>query len=120
MQNWCSLNGCSMLLFAASAYPCLVKTLKELFAGPRGGRPSDAAGGESDDSGGGVQEFIMSWNRRIAASIEFFELMQAEGFLCHHHGACVYSFVLDKTIADDFAQASPASSSTPEGTADSC
>ena len=43
-----------------SVYPQLVRTLEELFRS-------------------GVEEFLMSWNRRIAESGQFFELMQAAG-----------------------------------------
>ena len=39
-------------------------------------------------------EFLMSWQRRIAASETFFQLMRDEGFHIHHHGKCVYSFFL--------------------------
>ena len=42
-------------------------------------------------------EFLMSWNRRIAESSIFFDLMIQAGFLCEHKGKCVYSFtVLNK------------------------
>ena len=65
----------SDILLYVSAYPALVATLDELFTirGP------DA-------------EFIMVWNRRIAQSQQFFELMKQAGFTCHHHGECVFSF----------------------------
>lgn len=49
----------------------------------------------------GVKEFVMSWNRRIAESNQFFAAMKEAGFLCHHHGACVYSFVLDPEVIRD-------------------
>lgn len=78
-----------------SAYPALVLTLSELF---------DA---------GTVQEFLMSWNRRIPESALFFANMKEAGICSHnrkffflncltvfntvgflmvHHGKCVYSF----------------------------
>ena len=42
-------------------------------------------------------EFLMSWNRRIAESSIFFDLMLQAGFSCEHKGKCVYSFtVLNK------------------------
>jgi predicted nicotinamide N-methyase len=64
----------SDILLYISAYPALVKTLSDLFqAHP-------------------VQEFLMSWNRRIAESKIFFDMMTDAGFLCHHHGHCIYSF----------------------------
>lgn len=34
----------------------------------------------------------MAWNRRISASGAFFDMMREAGFLCHHHGHCVFSF----------------------------
>jgi hypothetical protein len=39
-----------------------------------------------------VEEFLMSWNRRIAESSKFFDLMKEAGFTCEHLGKCVYSF----------------------------
>lgn len=39
-------------------------------------------------------EFLMSWNRRIAASATFFDLMNEAGFQCEHKGKCVYSFTV--------------------------
>ncbi len=44
-----------------SAYPMLVKTLTELF------------------DGGTIVEFLMCWNRRIAESAIFFQLMADAG-----------------------------------------
>lgn len=38
-------------------------------------------------------EFLMSWNRRISESYKFFQMMHAAGFICYHHGSCIYSFV---------------------------
>lgn len=67
----------------SSAYPALVETLKELFAS------------------GEVVEFLMAWNRRISASGTFFEMMREQGFKCHHHGQCIYSFYTASTAADD-------------------
>jgi len=65
----------SDILLYVSAYPALVQTLVELFSN----MPADG-------------EFIMVWNRRITASATFFELMKEEGFVCAHHGNCIYSF----------------------------
>ena len=48
-----------------SAYPALVLTLSELF------------------DGGTVEEFLMSWNRRIPESALFFENMKEAGALCY-------------------------------------
>lgn len=39
-------------------------------------------------------EFLMSWNRRIAESAIFFDLMTSAGFVCEHKGKCVYSFTV--------------------------
>ena len=60
---------------------------------------------EVDEGKGGVEvnetaievsappvEFLMSWNRRIAESAIFFDLMLQAGFSCEHQGKCVYSF----------------------------
>ena len=60
-----------------------MQTLKELFAS------------------GQVREFLMAWNRRISASGSFFEMMRTEGFLCYHHGRCVYSFYTADNAAQD-------------------
>jgi hypothetical protein len=43
----------------------------------------------------------MAWNRRISASGQFFDLMQAAGFRCHHHGKCVYSFFTQHSARGD-------------------
>jgi hypothetical protein len=51
----------------------------------------EGAGGEH---GGPPVEFLMSWNRRIAESAIFFDLMSKAGFLCEHKGKCVYSFTV--------------------------
>jgi hypothetical protein len=60
-----------------------VGTLKELFAS------------------GGVVEFLMAWNRRISASGSFFDMMRSAGFLCHHHGHCIYSFYTSQSAEKD-------------------
>jgi hypothetical protein len=39
------------------------------------------------------REFLMSWNRRISESYKFFQMMKEAGFVCYHHGKCIYSFV---------------------------
>ena len=68
----------SDILLYVSAYPALVQTLTELFkmAEAKGKSPS----------------FVMSWNRRMKASAEFFDLMLSAGFKCRHQGKCVYTF----------------------------
>ena len=40
-------------------------------------------------------EFVMSWNRRIAESAIFFDLMLKAGFSCEHKGKCIYSFTVN-------------------------
>ena len=72
----------SDILLYVSAYPALVQTLVELFAMMQ----PDA-------------EFFMVWNRRIAASQQFFALMQGAGFCCVHHGECIYTFSLSPPVA---------------------
>jgi predicted nicotinamide N-methyase len=70
----------SDILLYVSAYGALVETLKELMAreGPQ-------------------TRFIMSWNRRMKESAEFFTRMEQAGFECRHEGKCIYTFerVLD-------------------------
>jgi predicted nicotinamide N-methyase len=63
----------SDILLYVSAYPALVITLQELM-------PSS-------------QKLVMSWNRRMKESQEFFDRMEAGGFSCEHLGKCVYCFV---------------------------
>lgn len=57
-------------------YEKLVASLVEIF--------------DADDSI--VEEFLMSWNRRIAESRIFFDMMVQAGFQYVHHGHCIYSF----------------------------
>jgi predicted nicotinamide N-methyase len=63
----------SDILLYVSAYPALVQTLQEVM-------PSDQ------------QKFVMSWNRRMKESAEFFQLMTQAGFHSEHQGKCVYIF----------------------------
>ena len=58
------------LTVLSSAYPALVDSLVQIFAA----------------ESGTLREFLMAWNRRIAASSTFFRLMREAGFRCHHHG----------------------------------
>ena len=91
----CPILSCSSLSTKHSAYPALVETLKELFAS------------------GEVSEFLMAWNRRISASSSFFEMMRDQGFLCHHHGQCIYSFFTARSAENDaFLQALNVTEST--------
>ena len=89
----------SDILLYVSAYPALVQTLCELFGvaaepgpGPGSSGTRTSLAGEEAEEGSGVEEFVMSWNRRIAASKEFFDRMGAAGFACVHQGKCIYSF----------------------------
>jgi hypothetical protein len=45
-----------------------------------------------------IEEFLMSWNRRIAQSSEFFDQMKAAGFTCVSHGKGIYSFTLPERV----------------------
>jgi predicted nicotinamide N-methyase len=62
----------SDILLYVSAYPALVQTLEELM-------PPDSR-----------TKLIMSWNRRMKESLEFFDRMKEAGFECEHLGKCVY------------------------------
>lgn len=48
--------------------------------------------------GGSIREFLMSWNRRIAQSSIFFDLMKEAGFICVHQGKCIYSFTRNNEL----------------------
>ena len=63
----------SDILLYVSAYPELVITLQELMSSS--------------------QKLVMSWNRRMKESQEFFDRMKEAGFHCEHLGKCVYCFV---------------------------
>ncbi|GMH84330.1 hypothetical protein TL16_g09891 [Triparma laevis f. inornata] len=65
----------SDILLYCGVYKELVFTLKELIDKPE-------------------KKFVMSWNRRMEESKEFFELMEDGGFVCEHLGKCVYLFML--------------------------
>lgn len=71
----CKFVVASDILLYYNVYDKLVQTLQELFEA-------------------GAEEFLMAWNRRMAASVTFFEMMTAAGFDCKHHGKCVYSFYM--------------------------
>lgn len=78
----------SDVLLYVKAYPALVETLRELF---------DLANetDEGEDEGSRRRrptELVMSWNRRMKESAEFFERMKTAGFECRHEGKCVYTF----------------------------
>jgi hypothetical protein len=65
----------SDILLYVSAYGALVETLKQLM-------PSSSKA-----------RFVMSWNRRMKESAEFFTRMEQEGFQCTHEGKCIYTFI---------------------------
>jgi hypothetical protein len=64
----------SDILLYVSAYAALVETLLELM-GPQ-------------------CKLVMSWNRRMKESSEFFDRMNDAGFDCEHIGKCVYVFTV--------------------------
>lgn len=64
----------SDILLYVSAYASLVETLLELI-GPE-------------------SKLIMSWNRRMKESSDFFQKMDDAGFDCEHIGKCVYIFTV--------------------------
>jgi hypothetical protein len=68
-----TIIGSDILLYV-SAYSGLVETLTELI-------PSESP-----------CRFIMSWNRRMKESAEFFERMDRAGFESSHEGKCIYIF----------------------------
>merc|ERR1712151_919982 len=71
----------SDILLYVSAYPLLVQTLQELFENDNGD--------SSHESG---MKFIMSWNRRIKYSKQFFDLMVDAGFNYIFRGNGLYTF----------------------------
>jgi hypothetical protein len=68
----------SDILLYVSAYGALVKTITELM--PVSGNT----------------KFVISWNRRMKESAEFFDRMKDAGFDWEHLGKCVYLFVRRK------------------------
>lgn len=61
----------SDILLYVSAYPALVKSLTEIMSR--------------------TTILVMSWNRRMKESGEFFERMDEAGFDCRHEGKCIYT-----------------------------
>lgn len=45
-----------------------------------------------------LEEFVMSWNRRIAESEQFFAKMRDRGFFITSHGKGLYVITKPKTI----------------------
>mmetsp|Transcript_13280 Transcript_13280/g.19923 ORF Transcript_13280/g.19923 Transcript_13280/m.19923 type:complete len:147 (+) Transcript_13280:217-657(+) len=78
MQFRCRIIFASDILLYVSAYESLVATLLVLFTQCQ------------------AQQFVMAWNRRIAASQQFFELMRQAGFHCARQvdGRGVFVFTL--------------------------
>mmetsp|Transcript_20481 Transcript_20481/g.29211 ORF Transcript_20481/g.29211 Transcript_20481/m.29211 type:complete len:293 (+) Transcript_20481:39-917(+) len=74
----------SDILLYVSAYPALVQTLKELLDPSLFPVPNL--------SGNKNPRFVMSWNRRMKESIQFFDLMTDAGFQHTNEGKCVYTF----------------------------
>lgn len=66
----------SDILLYVSAYGALVQTLLELFMLNSG------------------TKFVMSWNRRMKESSEFFDRMADAGFTWKHEGKCIFTFEL--------------------------
>jgi hypothetical protein len=71
----------SDILIYVSAYPALVDSLEELFMCY------------------GAVEFIMSWQRRIADSKTFFEMMAERGFASETVGSGLYIFSKPAALA---------------------
>jgi len=66
----------SDILLYVSAYSDLVATLVEIFDVSKERNPI----------------FIMSWNRRMKESNDFFDMMKNAGFNYNHEGKCIYTF----------------------------
>jgi hypothetical protein len=64
----------SDVLLYVNSYPSLVQTLCEIIP-------------EASST-----LLIMSWNRRMKESRDFFDRMRSEGFDCTHEGKCIYKF----------------------------
>lgn len=117
VRRGCKLGGfrfvcASDILLYVAVYPQLVNSLVQIFdegdnkaenesqsaGGGSGGREGGGGGGDAEkvEKVVKVEEFIMSWNRRIAESAIFFELMKSNGFECVHVGKCIYSFTRPK------------------------
>jgi hypothetical protein len=64
----------SDILLYVNSYPSLVQTLCEII-------PEASA-----------SLLVMSWNRRMKESKDFFDRMSTEGFDCAHEGKCIYTF----------------------------
>jgi hypothetical protein len=79
----CAVLCCTLALQYVKSYPALVKTLAFLCA-PRGKSSPGAA-------------FVMSWQRRMKDSEDFFAQAAARGFSCEHLGRRVYEMRLSST-----------------------
>jgi hypothetical protein len=105
----------SDILLYVSAYPSLVETLQELMpvivnheVENEGGVEEGCVHSNNDDQTGATSSnnkkkkkmkicFVMSWNRRMKESAEFFQLMTAGGFDCQHEGKCIFTFTRTST-----------------------
>ena len=78
VENEFDIVLASDILLYVSAYPALVRTLRELIGG----------------EGRGRKKMVMSWDRRMEESKEFFNLCEEGGFEVTHLGKCVYEIEL--------------------------
>jgi hypothetical protein len=95
----------SDILLYVAAYPALVATLVELASLPLRLEssilvsPICIPNGDEESSSGAATTpprrpmIVLSWNRRMKESREFFERMERAGFTCTHQGQCIYTFV---------------------------
>jgi hypothetical protein len=89
----------SDILLYVAAYPALVTTLVELVSRPlrpESSLPCRVPGGHEETSTFATPRrpmIVLSWNRRMKESQEFFERMERAGFTCTHQGQCIYTFV---------------------------
>ena len=114
----------SDILLYVSSYPALVETLSELMIPPSKSVPSPSSKYDENENVNNNEatrmslpeviptiavvasvtatatappvKFIMSWNRRLKESKEFFERMNDAGFIYEHHGKGIYTFVYDQ------------------------
>ena len=112
----------SDILLYVSSYPALVETLSELMIPPSKSVPSPSSKYDENENVNNNEatrmslpeeiptiavaasvtatvppvKFIMSWNRRLKESKEFFERMNDAGFMYEHHGKGIYTFVYDQ------------------------
>lgn len=78
----------SDILLYVSAYDALVETLCELMSDEDNNVNINVF-----DNSRRPTQFVMSWNRRMKESAEFFDKMKHAGFDVTHEGKCIYTFV---------------------------